>query len=460
MDHTKLVESDDSSPHISLITEVPGPKSRAIVERRVAATSRGAAYLTELAVDSARGAVITDVDGNQLLDFAGGIGVLAAGHCPPTVVEQIKAQADKLIHMCAIVGSYEPFVAVAETLNSITPGDFEKKTLLLNTGAEAVEAAVKIARAATGRQAVLVFEGAYHGRSNLTMGMTSKYALFKKGFGPFAPEIYRVPFPNVYRRPPGMEPEAFVGWSIEKLHEAMVSQIDADSLAAIVIEPVQGEGGFVPAPAPFLQAIRSICDEHGVVMVADEIQSGFGRTGKLFAIEHSNVVPDLITMAKSLASGMPLAAVTGRSELVDAPHPGGMGGTFSGNPLACVAALESIALIDTPSFLSRAVAIGDRMRSELLILQERYPAQIGDVRGLGPMLAMELVTDAPSATPDPDATLAVTKAALQHGLVIIRAGLFSNCVRFLPPLTVSDSEVDEAMAVLSIAVDEVFGGSE
>ncbi|MEE9417738.1 MAG: 4-aminobutyrate--2-oxoglutarate transaminase [Acidimicrobiales bacterium] len=445
---------------ISLVTEVPGPKSQAIVERRVAATSKGAAYLTELSVASAQGAIVTDVDGNQLLDFAGGIGVLAAGHCPPTVVEAIKAQADKLIHMCAIVGSYEPFVELAETLNAITPGDFEKKSLLLSTGAEAVEAAVKIARAATGRQAVLVFEGAYHGRSNLTMGMTSKYALFKKGFGPFAPEIYRVPFPNVYRRPPGMEPEAFVGWSIDKLHESLVSQIDADSLAAIVIEPVQGEGGFVPAPAPFLQAIRSICDAHGVVMVADEIQSGFGRTGKLFAIEHSDVVPDLITMAKSLASGMPLAAVTGRAELVDAPHPGGMGGTYSGNPLACVAGLESIAIINTPQFLDRATAIGERMRSALLELQVRYPDRIGDVRGVGPMLAIELVADSTSATPDPDATLAITKAALQHGLIIIRAGLFSNCVRFLPPLTVSDAQVDEAMAVLSIAVDEVLGVSK
>lgn len=436
-------------PSVRIATEIPGPKSRAIVERRAAAMSAGAAYLTELAVESANGAVVTDVDGNQLLDFAGGIGVLAAGHCPPGVVSAIQDQAASLLHMCAIVASYEPMVALAEALNDITPGDFEKKSLLMNSGAEAVESAVKIARVATGRQAILVFEGGYHGRTNMTMSMTSKYGLFKKGFGPFASEIYRIPFPNVLRRPPGCDPEQFVGWSIDRLHDALVSQIEPSALAAIVIEPVQGEGGFIPAPKPYLEAIRAICDEHGIVMVADEVQAGFGRTGRMFSIEHSGVVPDLVVMAKSMGSGMPISAVTGRAEMLDAPHPGGMGGTYSGNPVACVAARETIKLVNTPEFLQRATAIGDQLRTGLVELATRYDA-IADVRGLGPMLAIELVKD-DALTPDGDLTLAITKATLQRGLITIRAGLYSNCVRFLPPLTITDEQVDEALAILDAA---------
>jgi len=284
----------------------------------------------------------------------------------------------------------------------------------------------------------------------MTMSMTSKYGLFKKGFGPFASEIYRIPFPNVLRRPPGTGPEQFVGWSIERLRDALVSQVDPSGLAAIVIEPVQGEGGFIPAPKPYLQAIRSICDEHGIIMVADEVQAGFGRTGKLFSIEHSGVVPDLITIAKSMGSGMPISGVVGRAELLDAPHPGGMGGTYSGNPVACVAALETIKLINTPEFLDRAAEVGDRLRAGLEALKDTYP-EIADVRGLGPMLVIELVTDE-NLTPNPDLTLAVTKGTLSKGLITIRAGLYSNCVRFLPPLTITDEQIDEALAVL----DAVF----
>ena len=414
--------------------------------------SQGAAFLTELGVASAEGAVVTDVDGNRLLDFAGGIGVLAAGHCPPEVVEAIKSQADDLLHICGIVATHDSMVSLSEALNEAAPGDFAKKTLLMNSGAEAVESAVKIARVATGRAGVLVFEGGYHGRTNMTMSMTSKYGLFKKGFGPFASEIYRIPFPNVLRRPPRTDPEQYLGWMIDRLHDALVSQVDPSALAAIVIEPVQGEGGFIAAPKPYLEAIRSICDDHGIIMIADEIQSGIGRTGKLFSIEHSGVVPDLITMAKSLGSGMPISAVTGRAELLDAPHPGGMGGTYSGNPIACVAALETIQMINTPEFLERATAIGERLRAGLVELQSRH-SEIADVRGLGPMLAMELVTDE-HLTPNPDLTLAVTKATLARGLITIRAGLYSNCVRFLPPLTITDSQIDEALAVLGEAMAE------
>lgn len=443
-------------PTINLITEIPGPKSQAIVARREAASARGAAKLTNIAVESAHGAAVTDVDGNTLLDFAGGIGVLAVGHTPANVVAALQEQAAKLIHMCSIVATYEPFVEVCELLNAAAPGDFAKKSVLLNSGAEAVETAIKIARAHTGRSGIVVFEGAYHGRTNLTLGMTSKYALFKKGFGPFPPEIYRLPFPNVYRRPEEMSEEGFVEWSVRQLENALIAQVDPSNVAAIVIEPVQGEGGFIPTPPRFLRRIREICDQHGIVMVADEIQSGFGRTGRLFAIEHYGIAPDLITTAKSLAAGMPLAAVVGKAEIVDAPHPGGLGGTYSGNPLACVAAVEAIKSINTPEFLARSVQVGRHIRYHLERLQAQYPDRIGDVRGLGAMLALEIVTDAASKTSDMATTGAITQATVKRGLITIRAGLYSNCVRFLPPLTVSDEQIDEAMGILKEALVEVI----
>ena len=442
---------------IKLVTQIPGPKSQAIVARREAALGRGGAKLTQIAVERAAGTAVHDVDGNTLLDFAGGIGMLAVGHCPPTVVSALQHQAENLVHVCSIVASYEPMVEVAELLNQITPGDHAKKSVLSNSGAEAVEAAVKMARVYTGRQAIIVFEGAYHGRTNLTMAMTSKYGLFKKGFGPFAPEIYRIPFPNVYRRPEEMSEESFVEWSCWQLENALVAQVDPSAVAAIVIEPVQGEGGFLPTPPRFLERIRQLCTQHGIVMIADEIQCGFGRTGKLFACEHYGIVPDLITTGKSLGAGMPIAAVTGRAEIVDAPHPGGLGGTYSGNPLACVAAIEAIKLISEPAFLARAVAVGQRLRGHLQQIQAAHPQIVGDVRGLGPMLAMEIVKDAASKAPDMDTTAKITAGTLARGLITIRAGLYSNCIRLLPPLTVTDAEIDEAMGILATAVSEASG---
>jgi len=443
------------SRSINLVTEIPGPRSSEIAARREAAISKGAAKLTPIAIESAKGALVTDVDGNTLLDFAGGIGTLAVGHCPPEVVEALKSQAEKLIHMCAIVSTYEPFVEVAELLNEVTPGNGPKKTVLLNSGAEAVEAAVKIARAYTGRQGIIVFEGAYHGRTNMTMAMTSKYNLFKKTFGPFAPEVYRLPFPNVYRKPDGISEEEFIEWSVWQLENAFISQIMAEAVAAIVIEPVQGEGGFIPTPPRFLQRIRELCDQHGIVMIADEIQCGFGRTGKLFAVEHYGVVPDLIATGKSLAAGMPLAAVTGKAEIIDAPHPGGLGGTYSGNPLACVAAVEAIQIIRQPEFLAHAAAVGKRILEHLNRIKADNPQVVGDVRGLGAMLAMEFVKDPQTKEPNPDLTAAVTQGTLQHGLIAIRAGLYSNCVRFLPPLNISDDQIDEGMAIVEQVVGEL-----
>jgi 4-aminobutyrate aminotransferase/(S)-3-amino-2-methylpropionate transaminase len=440
---------------IRLVTEVPGPRSRAILERRELASPPGNAKLTPIAVESAHGAVVTDVDGNQFLDLAGGIGVLAVGHTPEKVVAAIQEQAARLLHMCAIVSTYEPFVEVAERLNRLAPGDFAKKTVLMNTGAEAVETAVHISRAYQKRQGIVVFEGAFHGRTNLTMAMTSKFNLFKKGFGPFAPEIYRFPFPNVYRRPEGMSEESFVEWNLALLDHSFVAQVDPSHVAAIFVEPVQGEGGFVPAPAAWLQKLRALADEHGILLVADEIQAGMGRTGRLWAIEHSGVVPDLLTTAKSLAAGMPLSAVVGRAEVLDAPHPGGLGGTYSGNPLACVAAIEAIDQISDPAFLARSAEIGEILRYRLEAIKQAHPRLVGDVRGLGSMLVMEIVKDPRSKEPWMEATAAITAETVKRGVITIRAGLFSNCVRFLPPLTISDAQLDEALDVVEQAVATV-----
>lgn len=445
---------------IELRTEIPGPKSRDIVARREAAMPSGAAKLTQIAVESAHGSLVTDVDGNRFIDMAGGIGVLAAGHTPGTVVDAIKAQAEKLIHMCAIVSSYEPLVLLAERLNDITPGDHSKKTILMNSGAEAVETAMNIARAHTGRQGIVVFDGAYHGRTNLTMSMTSKFNLFKKGFGPFAPEVYRFPFPNVYRRPAGMSEQDFVAWHVENLDHCFTAIVDPSHVAALVVEPVQGEAGFVPAPTPWLRRLRELCDTHGIVFVADEIQSGMGRTGTVWAMEHSGVVPDLMTIAKSVAAGMPLSAVTGRAEMMDAPHPGGLGGTYSGNPLACVAALAAIDIVTQPEFLDHANRVGTTMRSRLEKMQADHPDIIGDVRGVGPMLVMEIVSDASSRKPWMEGASAITTETVANGVITIRAGLYSNCVRFLPPLDIPLEVLDEALDVVEAAVDRVAIGAK
>jgi 4-aminobutyrate aminotransferase/(S)-3-amino-2-methylpropionate transaminase len=325
----------------------------------------------------------------------------------------------------------------------------------MNTGAEAVETAVHIARSHQKRQGIVVFEGAFHGRTNLTMSMTSKFNLFKKGFGPFAPEVYRFPFPNVYRRPSGMSEEAFVDWHISLLDQSFVAQVDPSHVAAIFVEPVQGEGGFVPAPFAWLRRLRELADEHGILLVSDEIQSGMGRTGTLWAIDHSGVIPDMVTTAKSLAAGMPLSAVVGPASVMDAPHPGGLGGTYSGNPLACVAALEAMDQISQPSFLERSVAVGQRLRIALDEIQAEHPSLIGDVRGLGSMLVMEFVKDPVTKQPWMEATAAVTAETVKRGVITIRAGLYSNCVRFLPPLDITDAQLDEALDVVAASVDHV-----
>jgi 4-aminobutyrate aminotransferase/(S)-3-amino-2-methylpropionate transaminase len=439
---------------IRRVTEIPGPNSLAILARRANAVTKGLGRSTDIVVERAEGALVHDVDGNTLVDLAGGIGMTAVGHCPPSVVAAIAAQAKDLVHICALVATYEPYIALCELLNEITPGDFPKKTLLANSGAEAVENAVKIARSHTRRSAVLCFEGGYHGRTLLTLSLTSKYGLFKQGFGPYAPEIYRIPAPSVYRRPDGMTEDAYVDSCVAALDRAMIAQIDPAALAAIIIEPVQGEAGFIPMPEPFLRRIRELCTQHGIVMIADEVQTGFGRTGTLFAIEHSGIVPDMITTAKALGAGMPISATTGRAEIMDAPHPGGTGGTYGGSPVACAAAIETIRLIREPAFLAHAREIGDTMRAELLRMQEASPL-IGDVRGLGPMLLIELVTDRATKVPAAAHALAVIKRSVASGVVLIRAGLYSNCVRFMPPLSITKDQLREGLAVVAEAIRHV-----
>lgn len=440
--------------YIKLNTEIPGPNSQALLARRQQAVSGALFQAVPIAVQRASGSLVEDVDGNILIDLVGGIGALAVGHAPASVVEAVREQAQAYLHVCSIIANYEPYVALCETLNQLTPGDFPKKTLLSNGGAEAVENAVKIARAYTKRSAVMVFEGAYHGRTNLTMAMTSKYGLFKKGFGPFAPEVYRLPAPNLYRTPTGMSEDDYLAWCIWNLENALIAQIDPSALAAVVIEPVLGEGGFIPMPAPFLQKIRALCDAHGVVMIVDEIQSGFGRTGKLFATEHSSVVPDLVVSAKSLAAGMPLSAVTGRAEILDAPHLGGVGSTYGGNPVACAAALEAVKHISKPQTLAAARRVEQVVREVFEPLQQKWE-MIGDVRGLGAMMAVEFVRDKWSKAPLPEASVELMGRCIERGVMVMRAGLYGNCVRFLPQLDIPEDQLREALAVVAGVVQEL-----
>jgi len=438
-------------PYIQLKTPIPGPQSQALQARRTAAVTAALGQASPIAAKKAHGSLVEDVDGNTLIDLAGGIGVLAAGHTPQAVVEAIKAQAEDLIHICSIVANHESYVEVCEMLNRLTPGQFPKKTFLASGGAESVENAVKFARRYTGRDGILVFEGAYHGRSNLTMAMTSKWSLFKKGFGPFAPEVYRLPMPNLYRTPKGMTPEEYLEWACWNLDNALIAHIDPSALAAIVIEPVLGEGGFVPVPHKFLRKIREVCDATGAVMIADEIQSGSGRTGKLWAIEHSGVVPDLIISAKSLGAGMPISAVTGRAEIMDSPHVGGQGSTYGGNPLASVAAIEALKYLSRPEVLAKAATVERVVREVFEPLQKEIPA-IGDVRGIGAMMAVEFVKDPQTKEPWPEFVLEAIKAASANGVILIRAGLYTNCIRFLPALEIPEDMLREGLEVVAAAI--------
>ena len=438
-------------PAIQLQTPLPGPQSEAILQRRDSAVSRSLARATPVVAARAHGATVTDVDGNTFLDFTSGIGALNVGHTPASVVAALHEQAEALIHLCALVGTYEPYVALAERLNQLVPIAGPKKSYLCNTGAEAVETAIKMARAYTGRPALVTYEGAYHGRTLLAMSLTSKYALFKKSFGPFAPEIYRVPYPYSYRCPHCHVQNACNLTCFADLERAMVAHVDPGAVAAVIIEPVQGEGGFIPAAFEYLRRLRAFCTQHGIVLIADEVQSGFGRTGRWFAFEHSGIEPDLVVTAKSIAAGMPIAAVTGRAEIVDAPHIGGIGSTYGGNPLACVAALKTLQYIEETNLPQRAEQLGELLLARFRQWQARFPV-VGDVRGLGAMAAVEFITGSGDTTPNTTLPPRVVEEAYKRGLMLIRAGLYSNCVRTLVPLTISDEELNEGLDVLEQAI--------
>ena len=436
-------------------TEIPGPESRALMERRRRAVPRGWANAIPVFVKEAHGALVTDVDGNTFIDFAGGIGAVNVGHADPRLVEAVREQVGNYVHTAFQAAPYEPFVELAEKLNALVPGDFEKKTIFANSGSEAVENAVKIARAHTGREAVLAFENGLHGRTLLTMTLTSKAGPYKDGFGPFAPEVYRVPAPYPYRCPAGEYCSGGCrGECFGFVERALIDKVDVENLAAIIVEPVSGEGGFIPFPDFYLRRLRELCDEHGALLIADEIQTGFGRTGTMFAIEHSGVTPDLLTTSKSLAGGLPLSAVVGRAEVMDSVEPGGLGGTFGGNPVTCAAALAVLQVFEEEKLLSRANAIGERVMAALGDMQQKHPDVIGDVRGRGPMVAMELVKDPESHAPDRERVARVVANALKNGLLLLTAGQQGNVIRTLMPLPITDDELEEGLSILARAVSE------
>ena len=441
--------------YIRLNTPTPGPRASELLARRAAAAPAGLGRATDVVVERADGGLVFDVDGNTFIDFAGGLGTVAVGHGAPSVVKAIQDQAAKSINPCALVTTYEPYVRLAELLNEVTPGTFKKKTIFANSGAEAVENAIKLSRKYTGRPAIVCFEGGYHGRTLLTLSLTSKYGLFKSGFGPFAPEIVRLPIPDVYRTPPGMTETEHVDAGIRQLEKALVAQVDPGAVAAMIIEPVQGEAGFVPVPPRFLARVRELCTAHGIAMIADEVQCGMGRTGRLFAIEHYDIVPDLVVTAKSLGAGMPIGAVTGRAEIMDSAHVGGIGGTFGGNPVACAAALATLAIIRQPAFLAHARRLGDVMRDAMNGWKANSPI-VGDVRGLGPMMLVEFVRDRDSREPAaPDQTLRIARRAAAGGVIIMRAGLYSNCLRLLPPLVMPEDMLREGLDVVGRAIEHI-----
>ncbi len=410
-----------------------------LLDLRTRVISDGVGTTTTKFIESARGALLRDVDGREYIDFAGGIAVMNVGHSHPKVVAAVKAQAEKFTHTCFMVNPYESAVKLAQQLCRVTPGDFPKKAVFLNSGAEAVENAVKIARYYTRRPAIIVFENAYHGRTLLTMTMTSKVKPYKFGFGPFAPEIYRMPFGDV------------VG--PEKLHDFFVKHVNAEAVAAVVAEPVQGEGGFIAPPAGYFQELTKICRDNGILFVADEIQSGMGRTGKMFAIEHWDVVPDLIVVAKSLAAGMPLAAVVGRQEIMDAVHPWGLGGTYGGNPVACAAGLAVLEVFEEENLLAKAVALGNTLKSRFEKWRRRFEI-IGEIRGLGAMLGLELVKGA-NREPAADEAKQLVGFCLEKGLVVLVCGTYSNVIRVLAPLVITDEQLDKGLAILEAGLAQI-----
>lgn len=427
-----------------VVTSLPGPRSQELLARKAGAVAAGVGHTVPIAAVAAGGGVVVDADGNSLIDLGSGIAVTTVGNAHPRVVEAVQAQVAQFTHTCFMISPYESYVAVAEALNRVTPGDHEKKSALFNSGAEAVENAVKIARKFTGKQAVVAFDHGYHGRTNLTMALTAKSMPYKSGFGPFAPEVYRVPLSYPFR-------DGLSGADAAKRSISLIEkQIGADNLAAVIIEPIPGEGGFIVPAAGFLPAVAEWCRANDVVFIADEVQTGFGRTGAIFASDHEGIVPDLITTAKGIAAGLPLAAVTGRADIMDASHAGGLGGTYGGNPIACAAAVATIEAFENDGLIERAAEVGELLTTRLLEMQNADP-RIGDVRGRGAMIAAEFV-DPATGEPDAALTATVAKACIAEGVIVLTCGTYGNVIRFLPPLSIPDALLHEGLDVVAAAL--------
>src|SRR3989440_10380769 len=432
--------SNDTSSY-----DIPGPKSRELLARRQQFVARGVSSTMNVFAAKADGAIIEDVDGNRYIDFAGGIGVMNIGHARPEVTRAIAEQAAKFTHTCFSVMMYEPYVALAERIVNVAAGNFAKKALFFNSGAEAVENAVKIARYATGRPAIITFDNAFHGRTLMTMTMTAKVKPYKHRFGPYAPEVYRAPFPYPFRM--DMNIQEASQFCINELERMFTGEVAPDQVAAIIIEPLQGEGGFIPAPPGFLRDLKTLCERHNILFIADEIQTGFCRTGKTFAVEHDGVVPDMVIVAKSMGAGLPISGVIGRADIMDAPPPGTLGGTYSGNPVACAAALAVLDIYEKEDLAARSQAIGLAVMKTFNELQNRH-AFVGDVRGMGSMVAIELVKDRTTKEPDTRTTNDILETAHHHGLVLIKAGIYDNVIRVLVPLCVTDEQLQKGLDIL------------
>lgn len=442
-----------SEKSIVIKTDLPGPKSLELLERRKKVVSNGVGIgKMPVFAKSAKGALLTDIDGNTFIDFGGGIGCINSGHSPEKVIEAVIEQVKDLQHTCFQVTMYESYLKLAEKLVEITPGNFDKKAALFNSGAEAVENAIKIARKYTGRQSVICFENAFHGRTLMTLSLTSKVNPYKNGFGPFAPEVYQAQLPYMFRKPESMTDDEYIDEAIANFHGFLNRTVAPNQIAAIIIEPVLGEGGFIVPPAKFLKELQKICNDNGIVFIADEIQSGFARTGKMFASEHFNLQPDLITLAKSMSNGFPVSAVIGKTEIMDASQVGGLGGTFGGNPVSCAAALASIETIEEQNLCQRSEDIGNIVKNRLNSLKEEVKC-IGEVRGLGAMIGIEIAKE--SKTPDKETAEKIVMGCAKKGLLILTSGVDGNVIRTLMPLAITDAQLNEALDVLESVIKDV-----
>lgn len=438
--------------YANIQTNLPGEKSKSLVERRENIVPKGVSYGVPAFAESANGALIQDVDGNTFIDFVGAIGVLNVGHCHPKVTQALHEQVDKFIHTGFNVMMFESYIELAEKLASLAPGNHEKKVLMQNSGAEAVENAVKVARKYTKRQGIISFSRGYHGRTLMTMTMTSKVKPYKFEFGPFAPEVYRAPYPYVYRRPEGLTEEQYEDYVLNEFKNFFVTDVAPETIAAVVMEPVQGEGGFIVPGKRFVQEVSKFCKEHGILFIADEIQTGFARTGRYFAIEHFEVIPDIITVSKSMGAGVPISAVIGRKEIMDAADPGELGGTYSGSPLGCKAALAVLDIIEEEGLNQRGEEIGKKVMERFQKFNDKFKC-VGDIRGLGAMCAIEIVKDQETKEPAKELTNQIIKEANKRGLLIFSAGVYSNVIRLLMPLVITDEQLEEGLNFLENSIE-------